>query len=39
VMSLTGDSFDFWSIRTISKAEKVEFKLLFLFVCFFLDKG
>jgi hypothetical protein len=38
VMSLTGDSVDFWSIPTISKVEKVGYKLLFIFIGFFLDK-
>jgi hypothetical protein len=38
VMSLTGDSFDFWSIPTLPEAEKVGFKFLFLFVGLFLEK-
>jgi hypothetical protein len=39
VMSLTGDSFDIWSTPTISEVEKVGFKLLFLSVGLFLEKG
>ena len=39
VISLTGDPFDFWSTTTLSEAEKVGFKSLFLFVgLFFLEK-
>jgi len=32
VISLTGDSFDFWSIPTLSEVEKVRFKFILLFV-------
>ena len=40
VISLTGDPFDFWSTTTLSEAEKVGFKSLFLFVgLFFSGKG
>jgi hypothetical protein len=38
MMSLTGDSFDFWSTPTLSEVEKVGFKFLFLFVGLFLGK-
>jgi hypothetical protein len=37
-MSLTGDSFDFWSTPTFSEVENVGFKFLFFFKGLFLEK-
>jgi len=38
LMLLTGDFFDIWSTTTLSEAEKIGFKSLFLFVgLFFLE--